>query len=46
MHDLELALVVFVLCNWRYYLYGTSIQIFTDHKSLKYLMLLKELNMR
>jgi len=27
-------------------LYGTQVQIFTDHKSLKYLISQKELNMR
>ncbi|KAL4026381.1 hypothetical protein IC575_014810 [Cucumis melo] len=35
-HDLELAAVVFALKIWRHYLYGEKIQIFTDHKSLKY----------
>ena len=35
-HDLELAVVVFALKIWRYYLYGEKCQIFTDHKSLKY----------
>ncbi|KAL0533999.1 hypothetical protein IC582_028276 [Cucumis melo] len=34
--DLELAAVVFALKIWRHYLYGEKIQIFTDHKSLKY----------
>ena len=46
MHDLELAAVVFALKIWRHYLYGETFQIFTDHKSLKYLMSQKELNMR
>ena len=46
MHDLELAAVVFTLKIWRHYLYGSRTQIFTDHKSLKYLMSQKELNMR
>ncbi|KAA0056044.1 ty3-gypsy retrotransposon protein [Cucumis melo var. makuwa] len=45
-HDLELAAVVFALKIWRHYLYGEKIQIFTDHKSLKYLFTQKELNMR
>ena len=36
-HDLELAAVVFVLKIWRHYLYGEKTQIYTDHKSLKYL---------
>ncbi|KAI9162361.1 hypothetical protein LWI28_026525 [Acer negundo] len=45
-HDLELAAVVFGLKIWRHYLYGETCQIFTDHKSLKYLFTQKELNMR
>ncbi|KAL0537310.1 hypothetical protein IC582_026287 [Cucumis melo] len=45
-HDLELAVVVFALKIWRHYLYGEKIQIFTDHKSLKYFFTEKELNMR
>ncbi|KAA0062249.1 ty3-gypsy retrotransposon protein [Cucumis melo var. makuwa] len=45
-HDLELAVVVFALKIWRHYLYGVKIQIFTDHKSLKYFFNQKELNMR
>ncbi|KAL0537111.1 hypothetical protein IC582_026081 [Cucumis melo] len=44
--DLELAAVVFALKIWRHYLYGEKIQIFTDHKSLKYFFTQKELNMR
>ncbi|GAA0154969.1 hypothetical protein LIER_43300 [Lithospermum erythrorhizon] len=45
-HDLELAVVVFALKIWRYYLYGVKYDIFTDHKSLKYIFTQKELNMR
>ena len=45
-HDLELATVVYALKIWRHYLYGETFQIFTDHKSLKYLLSQKELNMR
>ncbi|KAL0544263.1 hypothetical protein IC582_019376 [Cucumis melo] len=45
-HDLELAAVVFALKIWRHYLYGEKIQVFTDHKSLKYFFTPKELNMR
>ena len=45
-HDLELAAVVFALKMWRHYLYGSRCQIFTDHKSLKYVMTQKELNLR
>jgi len=36
-HDLELAVVVFVLKIWRHYLYGSRFEVFSDHKSLKYL---------
>ena len=45
-HDLELAAVVFALKIWRHYLYGECFQIFTDHKSLKYLLSQRELNLR
>ncbi|KAA0033811.1 ty3-gypsy retrotransposon protein [Cucumis melo var. makuwa] len=45
-HDLELAVVVFAMKIWRHYLYGKKIQIFIDHKSLKYFFTQKELNMR
>ena len=45
-HDLELAAVIFALKTWRHYLYGATFQIFTDHKSLKYLFTQKELNLR
>ena len=38
VHDLELVAMVFALRVWRHYLYGTQVQIFTDHTSLKYLM--------
>jgi len=46
VHDLELAAVVFALRVWRHYLYGSQVQIFMDHKSLKYLMSQKELNLQ
>ncbi|GJV23237.1 retrotransposon protein, putative, ty3-gypsy subclass [Tanacetum coccineum] len=45
-HDLELAAVVFALKIWRHYLYGETCDIFTNHKSLKYIFTQKELNMR
>ena len=38
--------MVFALKIWRHYLYGETCQIFTDHKSLKYLLTQKELNLR
>ncbi|KAI0500013.1 hypothetical protein KFK09_018221 [Dendrobium nobile] len=45
-HDLELAAVVFALKIWRHYLYGVRCEIFTDHKSLKYIFTQKDLNLR
>ncbi|KAI3522357.1 hypothetical protein L1887_00076 [Cichorium endivia] len=45
-HDLELGAVVFALKIWRHYLYGVKCTIYTDHKSLKYLMDQQDLNMR
>jgi hypothetical protein len=36
-HDLELGTVVHALKIWRHYMIGNKCQIFTDHKSLKYI---------
>jgi hypothetical protein len=45
-HDLELATVVHALKTWRHYLYGQKCDIYTDHKSLKYIFTQSELIMR
>ena len=45
-HDLELASIVFALKIWQHYLYGEKCRIYTDHKSFKYLLTRKELNLR
>ncbi|WVZ89549.1 hypothetical protein U9M48_035933 [Paspalum notatum var. saurae] len=45
-HDLELVAVVHALKIWRHYLYGQRCEIYTDHKSLKYIFTQNELNMR
>nr|GEZ27503.1 hypothetical protein [Tanacetum cinerariifolium] len=45
-HDLELGAIVFALRLWRHYLYGMKCVVYTDHKSLKYILDKKELNMR
>ena len=45
-HDLELAAIVFALKIWRHYLYGQSCEIYTDHKSLKYIFDQHDLNLR
>ena len=36
-HDMELAAVVFALKIWRHYLYGKEFEVYSDHKSLKYI---------
>ena len=36
-HDLELAAKVFALKFWRHYLYGEQFEVFSDHKSLRYI---------
>ncbi|WVZ88900.1 hypothetical protein U9M48_035367 [Paspalum notatum var. saurae] len=45
-HDLELAAVVHALKVWRHYLFGQKCDIYTDHKSLKYIFTQTELNIR
>ncbi|GJZ02595.1 putative reverse transcriptase domain-containing protein, partial [Tanacetum coccineum] len=45
-HDLDLGAVVFAFRLWRHYLYGMKCVVFTDHKSLQYILNQKELNLR
>jgi hypothetical protein len=45
-HDLELAVVVHALKIWRHYVIENKCQIFTDHKSLKYIFTQKNLNLK
>ena len=45
-HDLELAAVVHALKTWRHFLIGNHCDVYTDHKSLKYIFMRKELNLR
>jgi hypothetical protein len=45
-HDLELAAVMHALKLWRHYLMGNHCNIYTDHKSLKYIFTQSDLNMR
>jgi hypothetical protein len=40
-HDLELVAVVHALKIWRHYVMGTKCQVYTDHKSLKYIYSLR-----
>ena len=41
-----MAAIVFALKIWRHYLYGQSYEIYTDHKSLKYIFDQQDLNLR
>ena len=36
-HDPKMVVVIFALKIWRHYLHGVTCEIFTDHKSLKYI---------
>jgi ribonuclease HI len=45
-HDLELAAVVHALKIWRHYLMGKRCELYTDHKSLKYIFTQSNLNLR
>ena len=44
--DMEMAVVVFALKIWRHYLYGEEFEVYLDHKSLKYIFMQRDLNMR
>jgi hypothetical protein len=44
--DLELADVVHALKIWRHYLMGMRCELYTDHKSLKYISTQSNLNLR
>jgi hypothetical protein len=45
-HDLELAAVVHALKIWRHNLIGHRCEIYSDHKSLKYIFMQNDLNLR
>ena len=45
-HDLKLAAIVLALKILRHYLYGEQFEVFTDHKSLRYIFTQWDLNMR
>jgi hypothetical protein len=45
-HVLELAAVVHTLKIWRHYLMGKRCELYTDHKSLKYIFTHLNLNIR
>jgi hypothetical protein len=45
-HDLDLAAVVQALKIWRHYLIGKRCEVYSDHKSLKYIFTQPDLNLR
>lgn len=45
-HNLELAAVVHALKIWQHYLIGNRCEVYTDHKSLKYIFTQPDLNLR
>jgi hypothetical protein len=45
-HDLELAVVVHALNIWRHYIIRKRCEVYSDHKSLKYIFTQPNLNLR
>jgi hypothetical protein len=45
-HDLELANIVHALKIWWHYLMGKRCELYMDHKSLKYIFVQLDLNLR
>jgi hypothetical protein len=45
-HDLELAVVVHALMIWRHYIIGKRCEVYSDHKSLKYIFTQPDFNLR
>ena len=43
---MELVAIIFALKAWCHYLYGKQFEVFSDHKSLKYIFTQRDLNMR
>jgi hypothetical protein len=45
-HNMELAVVVHALKIWRHYIIGKRCEVYSDHKSLKYIFTQLDLNLR
>jgi hypothetical protein len=45
-HDLELAAIVHALKIWRHYIIGKICEVYSDHKSLKYIFTQPDFNLR
>jgi hypothetical protein len=46
IHDLELAAIVHALKIWRHYIIGKRCEVYSDHRSLKYIFTQSDLNLR
>ena len=45
-HDMELEAIVFTFNIWRHYPYGEQFEAYSNHKSLRYIFMQRDLNMR
>jgi hypothetical protein len=45
-HDMELVAMVHALKIWRHYIIGKRCEVYSDHKSLKYIFTQPDLNLR
>jgi hypothetical protein len=45
-HDLELVVMIHALKIWRHYIIGKICEVYSDHKSLKYIFSQLDLNLR
>ena len=45
-HDMELVAIVFAFKIWHHYLYDEQFEVYSDHKSMRYIFTQQDLNMR
>ena len=45
-HNMDLAAIVFALKIWCHYLYGEQFEVFSNHKSMKYIFTQRDLKIR
>ena len=45
-HDMELATIIFALKIWHHYIYGEQLEVFSNHKSMKYIFTQRDLYTR
>ena len=43
---MEFAAIVFAFKIWRHYLYGEQFEVYSNHKTLKYILTQRDLNIR